>query len=98
MRRPCWCAKQWQNVAQVLHNNRIKFLKDFFRYCSVHQHGRRDVTGKPRTGLEVLFVLYHPLFRSPITDRVYKGTGSLPYDLWLLLLSWLRVLFVSHHL
>ena len=41
MRRPCWCTKQWQNVAQVLHNNRIKFPKDYFRYCSVHQHGRR---------------------------------------------------------
>jgi len=25
MRRPCWCRKEWQNVAQVLHNNRIKF-------------------------------------------------------------------------
>jgi len=30
MRRPCWCTKQCQNVAQVLHNNRIKFPKDFF--------------------------------------------------------------------
>ena len=29
MRRSCWCTKQWQNVAQVLHNNRIKFPKDF---------------------------------------------------------------------
>ena len=46
MRRPCWCTKQWQNVAQVLHNNRIKFLKDFFRYCSVHQCGRGEVTMK----------------------------------------------------
>ena len=44
MRQPCWCTKQWQDVAQVLHNNRIKLPKDFFRYCSVHQHGRRDVT------------------------------------------------------
>ena len=48
MRLPCWCAKQWHNVAQVFHNNRIKFPKGFFRYCSVHQHGRRDVTWKPR--------------------------------------------------
>ena len=32
MRRPCWCTKQWQNVAQVLHNNRIKVPKDFFRW------------------------------------------------------------------
>ena len=49
MRRPCWpCTKQWQNVAQVLHNNSIKFPKDCFRYCSVHQNGRRDVTWKPR--------------------------------------------------
>jgi len=38
------CKKQWQNVAQVFRSNRIKFPKDFFRYCSVHQHGRRDVT------------------------------------------------------
>ena len=30
IRRPCWYTKEWQNVAQVLHNNRIKFLKDFF--------------------------------------------------------------------
>ena len=44
MRRPCWCTKQWQNVAPVLHDNRIIFSKDFFRYCSAHQHGRRDVT------------------------------------------------------
>ena len=44
MRRPRWCTKQWQNAAQVLHNNRIKFPKDFFRYCSVHQLGRCDVT------------------------------------------------------
>ena len=48
MRRPCCCTKQWQNVAHVLHNNRIKFPNDFFPSCSVHQHGRRDVTWKPR--------------------------------------------------
>ena len=48
MRRTCWCTKQWQNVAQVLHNNRTKFPKDFFHHCSVHQHGRRDVRCKPR--------------------------------------------------
>jgi len=48
MRRTCWCTKQWQNVAQVLHNNRTKFPKDFFHHCSVHQHGRRDVRYKPR--------------------------------------------------
>ena len=48
MRRPCWCIKQWQNVSQFLRNNRIKVPKDFFRYCSVHQHGRRDVTWKRR--------------------------------------------------
>ena len=56
MRRPCWCTKQWQNIAQVLHNNRIKFPKDFFRYCSlssVHQHGRCDVTRKPRISQQV---------------------------------------------
>ena len=42
MTRPYWCTKQWQNVAQVLHNNRIEFPKELFPYCSVH--GRRDVT------------------------------------------------------
>ena len=33
---PCWCTKQWQNVTQILHNNRIKFSKDFFSllFCS----------------------------------------------------------------
>ena len=36
----CWCIKQCQNAAQVLHNNRIKFPK--------YVHGRRDVTSKPR--------------------------------------------------
>ena len=44
MRRPCWCTEQWQNVAQVLHNNTIKSLEEFFLYSSVNQHGRRDVT------------------------------------------------------
>ena len=47
-RRSCWCTKQWQNVAHVLHNNNIEFLKDFFYYCFVQQHGCRDVTWKPR--------------------------------------------------
>ena len=48
MRRPCWCTKQWQYAAQVLHNNRIKLPKVFFGYCSLHEHGRRDVTWKAR--------------------------------------------------
>ena len=50
IRRPCWCTKQWQNVAHVLHNNRIKVPKDFSHYCSVHWHGGRDITWKPRIG------------------------------------------------
>ena len=29
MRRPRWCTKQWQNVAQVLQNYRIKFPRRF---------------------------------------------------------------------
>ena len=40
MRLPFWYTKEWQNFAQVLHNNRIKFPKDFcslFHYCSLHQ-------------------------------------------------------------
>ena len=41
-------SKTMENVAQVLHNNKIKFPKDFFRYFFVHQHGRGDVTWKPR--------------------------------------------------
>ena len=40
-RRSCWCTKQFQNITQVLKNNRIKFPKDFFRCFSLHQHGRR---------------------------------------------------------
>ena len=40
-----------QNAAKVLHNNRIKFLIDFSRCCSVRQHGGRDVTWKLRIGL-----------------------------------------------
>ena len=70
MRQPCWCAQQWQNVDQILPNNKSKVpQKTFFRFnlvprvlsllreaekgpweracfrlCSVHQHGRRDVT------------------------------------------------------
>ena len=30
MRRPCWYTKQWQNVAQVLHNNGPNSQKTFF--------------------------------------------------------------------
>ena len=48
-------SREWQNVAIVLHNDRIKFPKDFFRYCSVHQHGRRHVTWKPRVGSALLY-------------------------------------------
>ena len=50
MRRPCLCTKLWQNVAEVLHNNRIKFPKDFFRCCPVHEHGHCDITRKRRVG------------------------------------------------
>ena len=32
IRWPCWCTKQWQNAAKVLHNNIIQFPKDLFRY------------------------------------------------------------------
>ena len=34
------------------------------------------MTSNLLSGLEVLFVLYHELFRSPIRDRVWKGVGS----------------------
>ena len=30
MRQPCWCTQQWQNVAQNLHDNKVKFPKEFF--------------------------------------------------------------------
>ena len=48
IRRPYWCTQQRQNVAQVLHKNRIKFPKDFFHCCSLQQPGHCDVTWKPR--------------------------------------------------
>ena len=44
MRWPCWCTEHWQIIAHVLHNNRIKFPKEFFHHCSVYQHGHCDVT------------------------------------------------------
>ena len=40
------------------------FPKYFFRYCSVHQHGRRDVTWKPRI----------PAFMSKLIPRELKQT------------------------
>ena len=59
MRRPCLCTKLWQNVAQILHNNRIKFPKDFFRCCPVHEHGHCDITWKRRMGRSwVIYLLY----------------------------------------
>ena len=95
MRRPRWCTKQRQNVVQVLHNNRIKFSKDFFRYCSVHQHGRRDVTWKPRiaallsVSLEIGCKL--PICKSHIKTLVWK-----PRQIYLicpfLFLPWIKEL------
>ena len=32
IRRPCWCTKQWQIMVHVLHNNRVKFPKDYFSF------------------------------------------------------------------
>ena len=61
------CIKQWQNVAQVLHNSGIKFSKELLRYCSVHQHGRRDVTWKPRI---VAFELMICLMQRSNTNNV----------------------------
>ena len=49
MRRPRWCTKQWENVAQVLHNNIIKFPKDFFtivlytNMAAVMSHENREL-------------------------------------------------------
>ena len=34
-------------MGHVLHNNRVKFPKDFFLFCSVHQHGGDDVKWIP---------------------------------------------------
>ena len=39
--------KTMTNLAHVLHNNRVKFPKLFFLFCSVHQHGGNDVRWKP---------------------------------------------------
>ena len=35
--------KTMANLAHVLHNNRVKLPKDFFRFFSVHQHSGDDV-------------------------------------------------------
>ena len=53
MRQPCWCTKQWQNVAQVLHNNRIKVPKDFFFYIVLYTN-MADVTSRENREL-ILF-------------------------------------------
>ena len=50
MRWPCWCTKQWQNVPQVLHNNRSKSQKTFFaivlytNMAAVTSHENREYT------------------------------------------------------
>ena len=36
--------KTMANLAHVLHNNRDKFPKDFFLFCSVYQHGSDDIS------------------------------------------------------
>ena len=43
IRRPCWCTKQQQIMAHVLHNDTVKFPKDFVLFCCVHQNGGDDV-------------------------------------------------------
>ena len=53
IRRLSWCTEQWQNVAQILNNNRIRFHKDFFPYCCVHQHGCRDFMRKTANQLNI---------------------------------------------
>ena len=64
-RRPCWYTKQWQKIAQVLHNNSIKFPKYFLHICSVHQHGFRDIMWKPRYHeLESHWIPVHETFKS----------------------------------
>ena len=35
--------KTMANLTRVLHNNTVKFPKDFSLFCSVHQHGGDDV-------------------------------------------------------
>ena len=42
-------------MAHVLHNNRVKFPKDYFLFCSVHQHGGDDVSWKPPIGKVSVF-------------------------------------------
>ena len=60
-------------------DNRIKFPKDFFRYCSVHQHGRRDVTWKRRIGEGVPGGVRVPMFPMknlqlfPCSSKIYWG-------------------------
>ena len=42
--------KTMANLTRVLHNNTVKFPKDFSLFCSVHQHGGDDVRWKPPIG------------------------------------------------
>ena len=35
--------KRMANLAHVLHNDVVKLPKDFFLFCSVHQHGGDDL-------------------------------------------------------
>ena len=38
IRRPYWYAKQKQNAARVLHNNRAQFRNDFFAIVQLWRH------------------------------------------------------------
>ena len=60
---PCWNPRRpsergWQIMVHVLHYNSVKFPKDVFLYCSVHQHGCCDVKWKPS-------IAYVSVFFSP---------------------------------
>ena len=82
MRRPCWCIKQSQNVAQVLHNNIIKIPIDLFRYSSVHQDGRRDVTWKPRI-FNLAQLSFEPNKRTHFVDTVIVFLSRLKLNCWI---------------
>lgn len=43
MRPPCWCSKQWQNIAHVLHNVSIKFaIVQYTNMTTVTSHESRE--------------------------------------------------------
>ena len=69
MKRPCWCTKQWENVAHVLHNNRIKFPKDFL--AIVLYTNMAAVTSHENRELKQRVVLHRHLFCDDTITKIF---------------------------